>query len=193
MRVYTVSNTDINPSAQVKEFELSSGIKIAAVVIGEQGRGRSTGIVPVDGAQPGDMITNVLLTTTKAGKPKFRVVAPEADTDNAEAAIVVLESTYGFRGNNSHTGDRVEDYDPDNIEFLSFPLEVLARGMCADGMAGNMADGEQFICVARAGQIWRVGKSGRLYGNPSAYYYRYTPEQGVQVATWDEREMTEVF
>jgi len=55
--VWTVGeNRKPQPGAEVVSFRLRAGIEIPALLVGEEGRGRELGVLPVEGAQPGERI-----------------------------------------------------------------------------------------------------------------------------------------
>lgn len=79
------------------------------------------------------------------------------------------------------------------VAFAPFPhVGILARGVIAQGDAGRMGSGEQFVALVPRDVVFRTGYSGRLYGNPTAHYYRFDGER-IQSATWDERVASDVF
>jgi hypothetical protein len=68
----------------------------------------------------------------------------------------------------------------------------LTQGTIAQGDAGAMGSGAQFVCLVPNGVVWRTGYSGRRYGAPGAHYWLFTGER-VLCATWDERAASDVF
>ena len=117
-RVYTV-RSGVSEGAIVEKFALrGAGVDIPAIMMGESGRGRSMGILPVDlpsGLQTewqekGKVrITAAEVGETKAGKPKL--FAKDAVT-SSEKLVCVFDTTIGYRGGNSHTGDRYTEPCP---------------------------------------------------------------------------------
>lgn len=217
----------------VEIFTLSNGVEIETLTVGEQGRGRSLGVLPVAGIAADAELRAARIGETKSGKPKlFAANAPTT----TEKYIVVLRTDIGFRGHNSHTGDRhpeggqwvckndhahtgwspeqppqcplckeagLPDYDPEvwdwetkrnsppewRREFLPWPAErTLVEGMIAQGDAGRMGDGQQFIAVIPEKTVFRTGYSGRLYGAPG-HHYHWLIDGRCQSLTWDERSM----
>ena len=198
MKTYTIEDGQAKDGILVQAKELSSGIKIPVVQIGEEGRGRQLSFLPVElnvssranfDAEGQVSINHVSLSKTQKGGHKL---IEAANTLTNDKCLVVFRTHIGFRGGNSHTGDRVPDYDPDNIEFLPFPCEVLAEGRIAQGAAGGMGSGQQFITVAEKNVVFRTQYSGRLYGAPSSHYYLYIGSQ-ILSATWDERVASDLF
>ena len=194
---YTIENGKPTEGILIQTRELSSGIKIPVVQVGEEGRGRQLSFLPVElndfsrakfDAEGQVRINHISLGKTQKGGHKL---IEAANTLN-DKCLVVFRTRIGYRGGNSHTGDRVPDYDPDNIEFLPFPCEILAEGRIAQGAAGSMGSGQQLIAIAPKNIVFRTRYSGRLYGAPSAHYYIYTGSQ-ILSATWDERVASDLF
>jgi len=198
MQVYTVSSGTVTDNAKVTTVKLSSGIEIPVIQVGESGRGRKLAFLPVQ-LNPTSQkvwdkegvvfITYATVGKTLKGAPK--IIEGGASIANTEA-LVVFPTMIGFRGGNDHTGDRVEDCDPENISFLPFPAAILAEGAIAQGDAGNMGSGSQYIAVVPKNVVFRTRYSGRMYGAPSSHYYLYTGSQ-VLSATWDERLASDLF
>ena len=125
-RVFTVQHDRIQPHATARPFEIAGGsVKIHAVLVGERGRGRELGVLPVwfEAGKPAEdeavRFSVAAVGKTRAGKPKLLVPRGEVvPTD--EAAVVVLLTEPGFRGGCNHTGDRAEVwYELDS--FYSYP------------------------------------------------------------------------
>ena len=174
--------------------------------MGEQGRGRERGVLPVqlpsalqaEWKEKGQIrISSAEVGTTKAGKPKLYARAGEG-VDADDSIICVFRTHIGFRGGNSHTGDRTggevekDAYGDERIAFLDFPGEVLVSGHIAQGTAGRMGGGQQLVATMSKGVVFRTGYSGRLYGAPAAHYYLWNGEQ-LLAMTWDERVSSDIF
>jgi len=235
MKAFTIRSGEVSPGAKVETFQLSgAGVTIPAILVGEKGRGRKLGVLPVqllpdsykEWQEKGEVvITAATVGQTKAGKPKLIEVSEVTDTGRC---ICVFRTKIGFRGSNEHTGDRAreyyvldyfarsvaseagipikEEYTGEEVlqyaqqyagfkrrlEFHPFPGKVLCEGTIAQGAAGRMGSGDQLVAVMPAGIVFRTGYSGRLYGAPSAHYYVYRDGQ-ILSATWEEREVAEIF
>jgi len=219
MKVFMVCSGAVQDGAMVEKLTLSqAGLTISAILVGEKGRGRDLGVLPVADVEPGNRINACEIAQTKSGKPKL---IPHTDEAASETCLVVLKTKIGFRGSNSHTGDRnglyavrsllnpitdvslkeaqqycqEHEIHTDNIKpagFLPFPGEIICRGGIAQGTAGAMGSGAQIIAVIPRNVVFRTGYSGRLYGAPSAHYYVFNGSK-ILAATWEERELTEIF
>src|SRR5690606_34532628 len=135
-------------------------VSIPAVIIGEEGRGRQLGVLPVKLTEEnynkwkaGETVTIhfAKISETKSGKPKL--IEMESNGDNNEA-VVVFRTKIGFRGSNDHTGDSDEP----------FPGKVLVEGVIAQGDAGRMGSGDQLVAVIPKNTIFSTKYYGRLYG-----------------------------
>jgi hypothetical protein len=205
MKVFAVITGEVVEGALVDSFTLKgAGVTIPAILVGEEGRGRELGVLPVqllpdsykEWKENGyTYIHSATVGTTKAGKPKL-FQTEYADT--TEKCICVFRTQIGYRGGNEHTGDRdggfKKDYwdDEERPTFHPFPGEVLCEGIIAQGAAGRMGSGEQLVAIIPADTVFRTGYSGRLYGAPSEHYYVYRDGQ-ILSATWEEREVADIF
>lgn len=117
MKIFTIENGNVMEGALVETFTLQGAdVSIPAILVGEKGRGRELGVLPVqllpstyrnweeDGYAK---IRSAKIASTKAGKPNLIELAENTDE---EKCICVFRTQIGFRGSNSHTGDRQEEY-----------------------------------------------------------------------------------
>jgi len=203
-KIFTVENGKVTEGVRIDSFTLKgAGVTIPVILVGEEGRGRKLGVLPVqllpssykEWQEEGHVyIRFAEVGTTKAGKPKLFQVEY---ADTTEKCICVFRTRIGYRGGNSHTGDRdggmKRDYwGEERPTFHPFPGEILCDGIIAQGAAGRMGGGRQLIAIMPAGIVFRTGYSGRLYGAPAAHYYIFRGGQ-ILSATWEEREVAEIF
>ncbi len=130
MKIFTIKSGDVREGVKVESFTLKgAGISIPAIIIGEEGRGRELGVLPVhllpdayaEWKEKGYTYINfVEVGVTKAGKPKL-LQTKYADT--TEKCICVFRTMIGFRGGNSHTGDKEDEYWV-RESFATFPESV---------------------------------------------------------------------
>ena len=204
MKIFTIESGKVKEGVRVDSFTLKgAGVTIPAIVVGEEGRGRKLGVLPVqllpnsykEWQEKGTiLIHSAKVGQTKAGKPKLIEVSEVTDTGRC---VCVFRTQIGYRGGNSHTGDRdggtKRDYwGAERPTFHPFPGEILCEGTIAQGAAGRMGSGTQLVAVMPAGIVFRTSYSGRLYGAPSAHYYLFRDGQLLS-ATWEEREAAEIF
>jgi|LFRM01.2.fsa_nt_gb hypothetical protein len=204
MKIFTIGSGKVTEGVRVDSFTLKgAGVTIPAILIGEEGRGRRLGVLPVqllpdtyaEWQENGyAYIHSAKVGTTKSGKPKL---FQTEDADTTEKCICVFRTQIGYRGGNSHTGDRdggmERDYwGKERPTFHPFPGEILCEGIIAQGDAGRMGSGEQLVAVMPADTVFRTGYSGRLYGAPRAHYYVYRDGQLLS-ATWEERDVSDIF
>lgn len=191
-KLFTIEDGRVTVGAKVGALKLKgAGVEIPAIVIGEEGRGRSLGVVPVEGAAPGDTIDAAVIGVTRSGAPKFTAVG--LGGASGTECLVVFRTPIGFRGGNNHTGDRVDmDAKPEDLKFHPFPGTPLVQGTIAQGDAGRMGSGQQMVARIPAGVVFRTSYSGRLYGSPSAHYYVFR-DGHILAATAVERKLCGLF
>ncbi len=254
-QVFTIASGNVTAGAVIEALHLKgAGIDIPAIMIGEEGRGRERGVVPVgnppmvpcperntklwgnivdnrchrcgtaieegsrnhpDAGMVHDRLMFAEVGQTRAGKPKF---FSKEKTTTVEKIVVVFNTPIGFRGGNSHTGDRAGwkcrcdasgdgatnvpetcpkcgatgSWDGPKLNFAKFPGEILATGHIAQGDAGRMGGGDQIIALMPKGVVFRTSYSGRLYGAPGSHYYKWDGSKLLS-ATWDERSSADLF
>jgi len=204
MKIFTIENGKVTEGAKVDSFTLKgAGVSIPAVIIGEEGRGRKLGVLSVhllpdtyaEWKEKGyTHIHSATVGTTKSGKPKL---SQTEEADTTEKCICVFRTKIGYRGGNSHTGDRDGGAEKDcwgeeRPTFHPFPGEILCEGIIAQGQAGRMGSGRQIVAVMPRGVVFRTGYSGRLYGAPPAHYYIWDGGNLLS-ATWQERNLVDLF
>lgn len=131
--IFTIENGEVKEGAKVESFTLKgAGISIPAIIIGEEGRGRKLGVLPVHllpnaykkWKEEGYVYINFAqVGETKSGRPKL---FQTEDTDTLEECICVFRTGIGYRGGNSHTGDREDEYWVREW-FASFPEGVPSK------------------------------------------------------------------
>lgn len=183
MKIFTISDGVVIAGAKVVGFKLKSvDVTIPAITVGEVGRGRLLGVLPVDAPIDSEILEADLgLTKTNNVKLVSQMI------NNKEECLVVLRTPIGFRGSNSHTGDRIAEGS-----YANFPGQVLVKGYIAQGDAGRMGGGDQLIAVIKKGDVFRTAYSGRRYGNPASHYYMFDGER-ILCATWSERQLSGIF
>lgn len=204
-RIFTIESGSVRDGVVVEKLTLKGAqTDIPAILIGEEGRGRQRGVLPVtltngqykEWQEKGRVtILFAEVGTSQSGKPKL--FARESGSD--EKFIGVFRTKMGFRGGNSHTGDRTgtEEYDEwgttkTRNTFAPFPGETIVEGRIAQGDAGGMGSGQQLVATLPKGVWFRTSYSGRLYGSPSAHYYRWDGTKLVAM-TWDDRQALEAL
>ncbi len=200
-KIFTISSGTVSLGAVVSKLALKgAGVEIPVITVGEIGRGRHQEALAVH--LPQDLYAewqekgSVRVFAGKIGKTqsgKWKLFA-EAEADADEKIIAVMLTKIGFRGGNSHTGDRTGETTKDVFSgreypvFAEFPGTMLVQGTIAQGDAGGMGCGSQMIAVMPKDIWFRTGYSGRLYGGPSAHYYQWDGET-LTAMTWEEREL----
>lgn len=191
MKIFTTQNGKVDFGAKIETYELKGGTKIPAILVGEPGRGRKLGMLPVHlvGASHNEWLNTGETTinfasigTTKTGAPKlYQALVP----DVLDECLIVARAHIGFRGRNKFTGDRLIPSDP-AAGFTEFPGKVICEGVVAQGAAGAMGSGKQLVFSVPKNVVWRVGYGGKLYGGPESHYFNYN-EKILECMTWNER------
>lgn len=124
MKVFTVEEKDIMNGAKVETFDLRTAeVKIPAIIVGEEGRGRKLGVLPVkltpekyqEWKEKGEvMIYEATLGKTKSGA--YKLLPPGEGEERLDYFIGVFRTPIGFRGSNSYTGDKTGKW------VVQFPL-----------------------------------------------------------------------
>ncbi len=155
MKIITIDNTAVKETV-VESIRLSNGTEISAITVGEKGRGRRLGVLPIN-APVGEVVTRVTLGKTKSEKPRLFV----GDNGNDEGILIVFKPMYGYRGG-------VTTKLPNNAE-------VIASGHVAQGDAGRMGGNNQYVLhFKRESDVhFTFNRTGRLYGEPSEYVVIY--------------------
>ena len=154
------------PAYEVKPPQwVDKGIRLAddgTIVVGELGRNRVRVAVPLpEGAVVGN----------------GAIIEIPVTHENA-SAVVLIRDFSGFRG----SWDLVDPLELDVIrEFIETkgddrvlvqnmrtvePPRLVARGRCAQGIAGRMGSGDEILYVAAEGEEYDIVRWGRIYGAP---------------------------
>ena len=153
MRCFYVGNLFMRPNIAVTERESKkTGGKYFAVEVGEYGRGRELQFVALHPSlipQKEDdsifVITDAVVAKTKSGG---HILLPAKEQDNL--ALVQVYGEEGYRGSLEYT--------------FTNNIEIIARGYYAQGEAGRMGGGEEYLLVMKPGDRIDIKRYGRLYG-----------------------------
>ncbi len=112
-RIFTISSGDVSEGARVEKFTLAgAGVEIPAILVGEEGRGRELGVLPVEllpeqqkiWQEKGEVeIHFAAVGRTESGR--VRLFQKEESTTE-EKILGVFPTKIGFRGGNDHTGEK---------------------------------------------------------------------------------------
>lgn len=144
MKAYTISGGRATAGIHAKD---------GVVNVGESGRGRSLVRVPIPA---GATVVNDRLTDIPG-----------------EGAIVLICDHSGFRGGWQLTAPRTHNEwvtifnGGDKPERRPHGLAVIAEGRRAQGDAGAMGGGPEYLVRMRPGDSVEIVRSGRLYGDPT--------------------------
>ena len=163
MKIYTIDRCGISNFVKVESRFLPDGRKIPAFVLGEEGRGRKLVFVPVTLAPASQQkwerdgwaaVEDVKVGVNKKGYIHLFELDKPSEEDEY---IIVFLGWIGFRGHNSLT-----DCDGNRLGGDT----VLAEGIIAQGEAGRMGWGSQWLLRVKVGDRFRYKVTGRLYGDP---------------------------
>ena len=117
MKIFTIRSGEVEEGARVGTFTLKgAGVSIPAIIVGEEGRGRELGILPVEllpeqykeWKEKGHVyIFSAQVGETKSGKPKLYQTE---EVDTTKRCVCIFKTKIGFRGSNKHSGDLKEEY-----------------------------------------------------------------------------------
>ena len=211
MNTYTVTSGRINPGIACDEQarvvlgqscrgsrQICAPLLSGAVIDWTPGvNGRpATGLVRSVPGSPGSIAVVVCDHSGYRGGWHLRAARPEADWDKlvARAAAHCPPSGEGaLAGGHTVDGscplcDQLVGTVPTTAEAMgvALPCKIVAQGFCAQGAAGRMGGGPEYLLVLADGQAVEIVRSGRLYGAPSCV--RLTNVGGELVATDPRKE-----
>jgi len=159
MRAFTIENG---------ELVVKWGIRVSVdgqAVVGESGRGRK-----------------LIMIDLPVGTKIIDGVVFDIPGSDDTAAVVKIRDQSGYRGGWELTAPRTLD------EYRTVPeakparaphgLRIIAEGECAQGDAGRMGGGPEYIAIIAVGQSAEIVRHGRLYDAP----------QVIKIE-WDGREL----
>lgn len=181
------------------------------VGVGESGRGRRLVKVPLGRAFPDvDEVSAADISSTSSGSP---VLVPEQDKDDSRAVVLIRDRS-GFRGSWSlscgvlppRRADASVEDDERRLALLEIAhqtpkrptgpgpawfkagdgrVAVVAEGRCAQGAAGRMGGGSEYLIVMEPGAALTISRWGRLGGAPGRLILEW---DGVALAesSWED-------
>jgi len=171
MKIYTIDKYEMRPSVTVEHHPLPDGGRFACFTLGEEGRGRRRVIVPVI-LKPETYrhwfdkgfveVTDVRPVFSMRGFSRLEELSQEEKTDEY---LIVLLGWIGFRGHNALT-----DLDGNRLGSDV----ILAEGTIAQGQAGRVGWGSQWLLRVKVGDLLRYEVTGRLYGEPGKFVIHCT-------------------
>ncbi|MEM2928428.1 MAG: hypothetical protein QXP60_05640 [Nitrososphaerota archaeon] len=187
LKIYTINGKELRPEATIDYYRLGDK-EFPVIKVGEEGRNRKVGLVPIKLKSQTESIKYAIEDNN------WLIEASENDGEiSKEKIICVFRTQIGFRGSNAHTGDCIGLDEKGDKVFAKFPaIKILAHGIIAQGMAGYMGSGDQFVAIMPANTVFRTRLYGRTYGEPKAHYYCYKDGE-LLVATLEERELFKIF
>lgn len=132
MKLYQISSPGSAPA--LVKLETEERRPVANVVIGESGRGRNEGIIPIIGEGP----------EVRAKKTDEGVVLARGDWDDEGRCLAVINPVGAY--------DRHRSYDIHDAQGV----EVLLSGTIAFGQAGRTNSGEEVLAIVSPGATFRL-------------------------------------
>lgn len=234
IRIFTLwgGRGEVEVGATVGKYYLKgAGISIPAIMIGERGRGRKLGVMPVQlegnlktlwDEKGAVRVKFGYLDKTRSGKYKLVVPALNNPRFDENFCLVIVRANIGFRGYNAITGaerlyaipkllwweeivellgERAKlekiplgDVPPDaeymfDFAYSDFPGEVLITGKIAQGEAGRMGAGMQYIALFPRNRWARMYIGGKTYGAPHEYYFSWKGEDNFICLSAEDWEL----
>lgn len=177
--IFTVTSSSVTEGAFASEVERPWG-KFFAITVGEEGRGRSLGLIPLIPCTADVKKEESVRNTSQLDNTFFTCLTSEDKKLLKNGTVLaVIRATHGFRGGATIEGD---DGSP-------FPGEIVAYGDIADGDAGRMGGCRQVIAFLREGDVFAISRTGRLYGAPSRVLFKVKGGKIIGPVVPEEREL----
>lgn len=175
MKVWTVDSNGAREGAEVARHELrGAGVSIDAILIGETGRGRELGVLPVAGfrgpkspcPERGQRMWTGVSRCHRCGLP---ATSGEGNWHPLDDPRRTSEShSYGLHAlERGEVEDRVLRHARVGETRSGDP--ELARGVIAQGDAGRAGSGEQWVLQMAEDTSAAIEIGGRLYGRPGSW------------------------
>jgi hypothetical protein len=217
MKIFKINGENIFEGVFVDSLKIkSTNTAIPVIQVGEEGRGRYLASIPIQLVtesyrkwQAGEPV-NIRYASigfTRAGAPK---IIEERGNDCTTHCLIINVSDIGFRGGNYHFTEGVEDTREVSIDIdgwaekclrnvnarigssIKNAVDLLSAGLIAQGDAGRMGNGIQYIGILTRDKIIGTERFGRLYGEPDTCFYFFNGSD-LLVATKEERIISEIF
>jgi len=193
MRIWTYKTGEgASPGALIETHKIGD-LSIPCLKVGEEGRSRQLGILPVIDGEPGKYLLSATPERPRSSKWVLHAGVHAEDKRTMEwhdpkleengKIIVVLRPKHGYRG-----GCTLRWIDGDE-EKIAMPDRVLCAGNIAQGIAGGLGYAPQRILILPEGAELRIRRSGRLYGDPASTYIRNHGGKKITALTKQEREV----
>lgn len=184
-------STDRVNAYEIINGEVRKGIPIQSddkIHVGEEGRSRTLVRVPLPPEAEVDYSKRrVMYIPIEQGKPTGEL-----------STVVLIRDHSGFRGSWKLTAARSDEEWEAIVRYESTPREsddkaapvpprrphdayVIAQGYCAQGAAGRMGGGPEYLLILRENQAVEIVRSGRLYGEPSTLRVELDKDGSIKV------------
>lgn len=133
MKLYQISSPGSSPA--LMKLETEEGKPVTNIAIGERGRGRSEGIIPIVGEGPG----------VRAKKTDEGIVLVRGNWDDEEGRCLAVINSVG-------TYDRFRSYGI----FDAQGIQTVLSGTIAFGDAGRTNNGEEVLAIVSPSATFRL-------------------------------------
>ncbi len=144
MKIYIISGPGSSPT--LMKLETEEGKPVASITIGESGRGRNEGIIPIFGEGP----------EVRAKKTEAGIVLVRGDWNDEDRCLVVINAVGVY--------DRYRSYRIHNAQGV----QVIASGTIAFGQAGRTNGGEEVLAILSPGAEFY------LNSKYASHWYKWT-------------------
>lgn len=157
MKIYKIGSPGDNPA--LIELDTKEGKPLASIVVGESGRGRNEGIIPIIGAGP----------EVRAKKTDNGIVLVRGDWHDEGRCLAVINAVGSY--------DRSRSYGIHDAQGV----EIVVSGTIAFGQAGRTNSGEEVLAILVSGATFR------LNSKYSSMWYTWTGTEWI-VETPEKRK-----
>lgn len=132
MKLYDISSPGSTPS--LMKLETNEGKPLASITLGESGRGRSEGVIPLIGEGP----------EVRAKKTDEGIVLVRSDWDDEGRCLAVINAVGAY--------DRFRSYGIHDAQGV----ESIESGTIAFGQAGRTNSGTEDLAIIQPGATFRL-------------------------------------
>lgn len=132
MKLYRIGSPGSSPA--LMKLETEEGKPIGSLTVGEHGRGRSEGVIPITGEG----------SDVRAKKTPTGVVLVRGNWDAEERCLVVINPVGSY--------DRGRSYDVHEAQGV----QTLCSGTIAFGDAGRTNSGQEVLAIVESGGTFRL-------------------------------------
>lgn len=149
MKLYKISSPGSDPA--LMELDTKEGKPLASIVVGESGRGRNEGIIPIIGNG----------SEVRAKKMDESIVLVRGDWNDNGRCLAIINAVGSY--------DRYRSYGIHDAQGV----QTIASGTIAFGQAGRTNSGEEVLAILTSGATFR------LNSKYSSTWYTWTGKEWI--------------